>query len=451
MPRKLSLTTLFLATTTLAPAGWAQAPVPGPVTQPGEARGRADENAVRQAQDAFGTSVGRETIGLYNAALVRGFSPIAAGNARIEGLYFDQVWAPSPRMRRSSTVRVGIAALGYPFPAPTGIVDYVFRKPGDERKVSVVAGGDSYGAAFLETDAELPLAERTLSLGLGGSVTHNEYASGVDGHYRNAHLALRWNPLAGIELVPFWHRSRTRDMPTLYNATVAAYLSGSLVAFAGFTRGLEESGVAPDSAANRNELLSAIRTSQGDVGLRWTFAPDMRLVAALFEVRKPYFNFDGANRYVLLGDMTNRGVELSVAGRPVPSLSVVAGAVLSRPRANGEGVALGRIGARPVGIASRTAELSLDWRTPWREALSLDTTVSHSGALTATVDNRVAIPARTLVTVGGRYRFRLCDRPATLRIAVANLSDVYGYELKSAGAYDIIPGRLASAYLSVDF
>jgi len=52
---------------------------------------RAAENAVRSAGDAFGTSIGRETIGLYNAGNVRGFSPTAAGNVRIDGLYFDQV------------------------------------------------------------------------------------------------------------------------------------------------------------------------------------------------------------------------------------------------------------------------------------------------------------------------------------------------------------------------
>ena len=50
---------------------------------------RAVENAIRQANDAFGTSIGRETIGLYNSSSVRGFSPTAAGNVRIDSLYFD--------------------------------------------------------------------------------------------------------------------------------------------------------------------------------------------------------------------------------------------------------------------------------------------------------------------------------------------------------------------------
>ena len=48
---------------------------------------RTGENAVTSADDAFGTSVGNETIGLYSTDEVRGFSPVAAGNIRIDGLY----------------------------------------------------------------------------------------------------------------------------------------------------------------------------------------------------------------------------------------------------------------------------------------------------------------------------------------------------------------------------
>ncbi len=47
---------------------------------------------VTQAEDAFGFSVGRESLGIYNAGNARGFSPTAAGNLRIDGLYFDQVF-----------------------------------------------------------------------------------------------------------------------------------------------------------------------------------------------------------------------------------------------------------------------------------------------------------------------------------------------------------------------
>jgi iron complex outermembrane recepter protein len=58
---------------------------------PGPAFGqRAGENAVTAAQDAFGTSIGFQNVGLYSATDARGFSPQQAGNLRIAGLYFDQ-------------------------------------------------------------------------------------------------------------------------------------------------------------------------------------------------------------------------------------------------------------------------------------------------------------------------------------------------------------------------
>lgn len=101
-------------------------------------------------------------------------------------------------------------------------------------------------------------------------------------------------------------------------------------------------------------------------------------------------------------------------------------------------------------MSRRSAEFNLDWHSPWLEGLSLDMTVSHSGAITATVDNRVAIPERTLVALSGRYRFKLGEQPASLRVAVNNVFDTYGWELRGAGAYDVINGRLVSAYLSVD-
>src|SRR5262245_48620736 len=48
---------------------------------------RTQENVTTGSEDAFGRSIGNESIGIYNEADVRGFSPIEAGNVRLEGLY----------------------------------------------------------------------------------------------------------------------------------------------------------------------------------------------------------------------------------------------------------------------------------------------------------------------------------------------------------------------------
>jgi iron complex outermembrane recepter protein len=88
---------------------------------------RTDDNAVAQAEDAFGSTVGDEQIGIYSEDNVRGFSPVSAGNVRIEGLYFDRQAFITDRAVDGSTIHVGISAQGYPFPAPSGIADNSLR------------------------------------------------------------------------------------------------------------------------------------------------------------------------------------------------------------------------------------------------------------------------------------------------------------------------------------
>lgn len=619
------------------------------------ASGRVGENVVTQAEDAFGTSIGRETIGIYNSSSVRGFSPMDAGNVRIDGLYFDQVWALTARLRRATTIRVGLSAQGYPFPAPTGVVDYGFRMPGDEASLSAAIGGDSYGSGKLELDAVLPLG-RTLGLAVGGSGYSNEFYNGTGNVERVGAAALRWTPTAGIEIVPFWSRSDIRDneigpwyvpadahlpprvprrrfdgpdwalyegsalnygalgraelgdgwqlraglfrslfdtrrdaytlltglepdgtgrfeallypssktastsgeirlshgfsegprrhllhaslrgrdrgrdyggvaeidlgdsfvgqridvprppfefgplardavrqwtaglayeglwpgigelsagvqhsdyrktidqpglpraatraAPWLFNATATVHLGPRLAAYAGYTRGMEESGIAPQTASNRNEALPAILTNQRDAGFRYRLGDRLSLVAGVFDVRKPYFTLDADDLYRQLGEVRSRGIEASLSGAVSEHVDVVLGAVLLRPRVHGPDVEAGIVGRRPVGLANRQLDLNADWRIAAVEGLSFDAGVSHVGAVPATPDNRVGLPPRTLVDIGGRYRFRLSGRDASLRISVANLFDEYAFELRGAGAYDFIAGRLASAYLTMDF
>lgn len=621
--------------------------------QPVAITGRAGENAVRQAEDAFGYSVGRETLGLYSSSNVRGFSPFKAGNVRIEGLYFDPYFTLIQRLRQSTSIRVGLSAQGYPFPSPTGIVDYSFRKPGDVATLSVLANGDSYGNAGIEADGTLPLS-RTLSLGFGAQGSRNSFYDGTSSWSHNEAMSLRWRPSQDLEILPFWARSQvyddeagpiyipagpylpppiprrrydgpawddfdsvgglqgilataspwrewtvraglfrslyddrstfahlltdltpdgranrliiadprsrfvsvsgelrvsrslaegarlhvmhfslrgrdrrqryggsdvldygptrigepfrapepdyaftaqtndrvrqktlgfaydgrwrdvgelsfglsrtdyakrfsrpgapplqTRSRPWLWNVTGAGFLGPRLAFYAGYARGLEESGIAPDNAVNRNQPLPAILTRQVDAGLRYRLTDTIKLVAGVFDLRKPYHNLDAGNRFDLLGDIVNRGVEFSVAGAVTPRLNIVAGGVLLRPRVTGDGVALGRVGARPVGIAARSLDFNADWRLPV-EGLSLDAGVSNTGRVAATRDNSVTIPSRTLVDLGARYRFRLGRRDLTMRAEIRNVGNVYGFELESAGAYAIIPGRVVSAYITVD-
>lgn len=166
-----------------------------------------------EADDAFGTVVGNEVIGLYTTTLARGFNPSQAGNLRINGLYFDQASAPNVRIQRGSSIHVGISAQGYAFPAPTGVVDFNLRTPGDRYVVSVLAGHGAvldYPRHQLEVDAQVPVAEGVFSLGVGAAYNHNNAheVAVIDEGY-NLGAVGKWTPSDSVTVIPFWSRAKT--------------------------------------------------------------------------------------------------------------------------------------------------------------------------------------------------------------------------------------------------
>lgn len=625
---------------------------------PSSSAGRADDNAVTAAEDAFGSSIGNESIGLYSPFQVRGFSPVTAGNVRIEGVYIDRQGTLPTRLVDGSKVRVGLTAQGYPFPAPTGIVDYRLRKAGDEAVVSVLGGMFPYGAPSVEIDAQFPIVAGRLGIAAGASAAHEEYYDGADALYVRAAFIPRWRPTDSIEIISFasatwgfdeeaapliqtagnttppraprrryfgqdwtaknsmsqnhgvigkarighdWaisagmfrsiftkrtnfasrfldattdgrtreqviadpeqryastsgelrisrsiaegprlhilHASararavdsryggsapalnlgerrlgervvvaepsrfafgeRTqdavhqttigiayegrwkgigeasigiqradyrktirqpnlpettaRDRPWLLNAAGSLQITSHLAIYAGHTYGLEESGIAPNNAANRNEALPAIRTRQSDAGLRWALHNRLKLVAGVFDVRKPYFNTDAQDRFVILGDVRHRGAELSLSGNPTDRLSLVAGAVLMKPRVTGDAVERGIVGNSPLGQSGRVVRGNFDWRPSALPGVSFDLAVANFSERAASRDNAVILPGYTLVDLGARYRFKLGDAPATLRVQLANITNIFYYSVLGGNTYGLTDGRRATLFLAVDF
>jgi hypothetical protein len=131
----------------------------------------ASDDPLATANDAFGLTLGLETIGLYGPGGVRGFNPRSAGNVRIDGLYFDQQGALSNRVVEGSTIRIGVSEIGYAFPAPTGIVDYDLRHPGNGTpSATVVASVGPFQRHGLSVDGNLPLISSSLQLPMGASL-----------------------------------------------------------------------------------------------------------------------------------------------------------------------------------------------------------------------------------------------------------------------------------------
>jgi iron complex outermembrane receptor protein len=281
---------------------------------------------------------------------------------------------------------------------------------------------------------------------------------------------LRWPDVAelslGVQKAKYEKTTRlpegptltTKDSPWLYNGTLAVHLADGLVAYAGYTRGLEESGVAPPNAVNRNSAPPALRTSQRDAGIRYAILPGLNLVAGVFDVRKPYFNVDPDLVYRQLGTVRHRGLELSLAGQPIKGLTVVAGAVFMDAEVSGEAVDLGSIGPKPGGTAGRVIRANLDYRLPFFDPLSVDLGINSLGGRVASAREYEELGGRQLMTkprttfdVGARYRFQTGKTPVVLRGQVTNLFNVYGWDVSPSSAFRPSDERRFLLSLAADF
>ena len=616
---------------------------------------RSSDNAVTQAEDAFGFSVGREGLGIYNAGYARGFSPVAAGNLRINGLYFDQQYNLQGTILAGSSVKVGLSAQGYPFAAPSGIFDQTLRTPNDKAGASFVGNFDTWGTWGAEIDGSLPVSGK-LSLGYGINATRTGFADGTSNFNHTESLIARWRPADGIEIIPFWsitndyddeagvfyipagkflpklprpdhhegawwadyrytglntglltsarisqnwvlrvgafrsvndlktsatnllaneqpdgsgerllfvdpptknwsnsgeirlthsipdgprlhviHLSvRRRDArrefggsefldlgpgrigvdvtnprpasftfgdkshdrvkqttvglaydgrwknvgeisfglsranfrkdtvlpgvpvavarshPWLYNGTAAANVGKSIIVYAGYARGLEESGTAPPNAANRNQPLPVILTQQKDAGVRINLSKGVRAVAGVFDLSRPYFGFDSANVFRKVGTVRSRGAEFSLSGSVTPQLNIVAGAVFIDGKVTRDAGAQGTIGSKPVGLSPHQLSLNANWKSPIK-GVELDTTLINRAPAAATTDNLVTIPAKWRWDLGTHYHFKLAKRDATLRLQVFNVTGKRGWGIAGSGVYTELPGRSLQGYLAIDF
>jgi len=134
-----------------------------------------EANVVTASADAFGVAIGVEALGIYGPSQVRGFDPLTAGNARIEGMYADVLgqvvpYGPLPaRLVQDTRIRVGPAAAGFPFPSPTGIVDFSLRSPLGAAGVSPTIYVGPFGTSGFDLDAHAPVAGK--HCGVGGGIT----------------------------------------------------------------------------------------------------------------------------------------------------------------------------------------------------------------------------------------------------------------------------------------
>lgn len=171
---------------------------------------RVNDNAIAQAEDAYGTIAGDEEVGIYGPSEVRGFSPTEAGNIRIEGLAFDQLWPLAIQLRQTTAIKVGLAARNFPFIAPTGVVDYRLRRPDSRTRFEAFGTVDSLGTRAVEVSADLPVSNE-LGFATSLSSSNSVFGNGTSSRQLQATALARWRPTSEVEVVAFAGGGTDRD------------------------------------------------------------------------------------------------------------------------------------------------------------------------------------------------------------------------------------------------
>lgn len=236
---------------------------------------------------------------------------------------------------------------------------------------------------------------------------------------------------------------------TDFNISAVVNLTDRLALFGSWVTGLEESGSAPASAVNREEVLPPVQTEQFELGARYALTPRLTLIGALFDVSKPSQGFRLDRTFGVVGQVRHRGFEVSIAGEITPSTSILAGLVAFDSEVTGELVDAGLVGSNDVGVSQVVANATIVRR--FGPNWSLDATLSYLGARWADTANSFRAPAVTTLSLGVRHRFRLGGRPADLRVLGSNLLGEKGYLVASSGLLSPVSPRTVRAVLTVAF
>lgn len=244
-----------------------------------------------------------------------------------------------------------------------------------------------------------------------------------------------------------------KQTPWLYNGSLSMRVNDDLTVFTSYTKGIEDGGSTPLNARNRGEAVPATITKQAELGFVYLLGAGLRVNGALFEISKPFFDRDATNLYTVVGNLRQRGAEISFTGSPLPGLSIVAGGVLLQPRVSGALVTQGLVGSVPAGRDESTARFDVQYGPAAWKGVSLEGQVEYNDRGYGNTLNRANIPPRAVLNMGVRYRFKVYGASANARVRVQNVTNTYSWDLQGGNNFffQYLPQRRFSASLAADF
>lgn len=172
---------------------------------------------------------------------------------------------------------------------------------------------------------------------------------------------------------------------------------------------------------NAGEVMDPLRSKQYEVGAKYDNG-QFGGVVSLFQISKPSYRYTSDNTYTDNGEQRNRGIELTGFGQVYDQVKVIGGLALIDAELvkTEDGLADGKTA---IGVPKVTANLNLEWATPFVDGLTLEGRSIYTDSQYTDEDNEYKIPSWVRFDLGARYETMLDQRPLTLRARVENVAD----------------------------
>jgi len=192
-----------------------------------------------------------------------------------------------------------------------------------------------------------------------------------------------------------------------------------------YASSLQQGDLATAGSANQNQALSPYRTTQYELGAKYNL-PKFDLALAAFKLERPfaYANPATDNVFKIQGNQVNTGLEASVSGKVTESLRILSGLTVLdsvmqdtlTPLTNGRNY---------VGLPKVKGNILCEYWVASAPGLVGSVDWQYTAKRPGNDANTTFAPSYSVVDLGARYSMRIAGNPATLRLAVNNVTDTH--------------------------
>lgn len=208
---------------------------------------------------------------------------------------------------------------------------------------------------------------------------------------------------------------RSRNSP---NASLIYQPTDWLTTYATYIEGLEQGGLAPETASNRLAIMPPMVSKQKELGVKAQLG-GVLLGAAVFDIDKAYEYTNNSNVYTQDGRQRHRGGELTAFGKVTDEWTVVGGLTALSAKVQGGASS----GNAPMNVPKVVAKLYSEYALSFVPGLSATGGIYHVGKQWASEKNSSRLPSYTTADLGLRYSTKVDGRPVSLRLNVNNVTN----------------------------